>query len=286
MGRIVRFGRSETRQRGNMYVFRYVPGTSPVHRLWAGTKLLCVLAIAVILTLIPSWSSIALVATLVLVVAVVAQIPRTVVPRLPLWFWGTLAFAASISLVAGGAPTLTAGSIHIGFGAFLTFLRGIALGVVLLATSALVTWTTPVGDIAPAVSRMGAPLRKLRVPVDELAVTVALCVRCLPLLVEELRTLLAARRLRAPRSGEAAEAADAPAPRPSRIRRALVEPVDLLGAALAVSMRRAGELGEALTARGGVNAGIGTRAGPGHSDVVAGLVVAATCLAALAAHFG
>jgi energy-coupling factor transport system permease protein len=264
-----------------------------MHRLWAGTKLLCVVAIVVTLTLIPSWLSLALFAVLVLLAAVVAQVPRTVVPRLPGWFWGSLLIGALIALAAGRSPTLDLGSVRIGVGGLLTFLRAIVLGVVLLATSAVVTWTTPLGDLAPAVSRIGSPLRKLRVPVDELAATVALCVRCLPLLLDEMRTLLAARRLRPPHVADAAEdvqRADAPVHHPSKARRTaqrvLAEPADLLGAALAVSMRRAGELGEALTARGGVTTGVGNRPGPGVSDVVAGLVVAATCATALALHFG
>jgi energy-coupling factor transport system permease protein len=276
-----------------MYVFRLVPGTSPMHRLWAGTKLLCVVAIVVTLTLIPSWLSLALFAVLVLLAAVVAQVPRTVVPRLPAWFWGSLLIGALIALAAGRSPALVLGSVHIGVGGLLTFLRAIVLGVVLLATSAVVTWTTPLGDLAPAVSRMGSPLRKLRVPVDELAATVALCVRCLPLLLDEMRTLLAARRLRPLHIAGAAEdvqRADAPAHHPSKARRTaqrmLAEPADLLGAALAVSMRRAGELGEALTARGGVTTAVGTRPGPGVADIVAGLVVAATCATAVALHFG
>jgi len=78
MRRIVRSGRSERRQRGTMYFFRYVPRTSTVHRLWAGTKLVCVLAIAATLTLIPSWASIGLFAALVLVVMILAQVPHTV----------------------------------------------------------------------------------------------------------------------------------------------------------------------------------------------------------------
>jgi energy-coupling factor transport system permease protein len=276
-----------------MYVFRLVPGTSPMHRLWAGTKLLCVVAIVVTLTLIPSWLSLALFAVLVLLAAVVAQVPRNVVPRLPGWFWGSLLIGALIALAAGRSPTLVLGSVRIGVGGLLTFLRAIVLGVVLLAASAVVTWTTPLGDLAPAVSRMGSPLRKLRVPVDELAATVALCVRCLPLLLDEMRTLLAARRLRPPHVAGAAEdvqRADTRAHHSSKARRTaqrvLAEPADLLGAALAVSMRRAGELGEALTARGGVTTGVGTRPGPGVSDVVAGLVVAGTCATALALHFG
>jgi energy-coupling factor transport system permease protein len=200
-----------------------------------------------------------------------------------------------LALAAGRPPTLALGPIHIGLGSLATFLRAVAFGVVLLGSSAVVAWTTPLADLAPAVSRMGAPFRKIRVPVDELALTIALCVRCLPLLIEEMRTLLAARRLRPPGyahslRGDSSAADDTPTRRASKLRlavqRVLAEPADLLTSALATSMRRAGELGEAITARGGVSAGVGTRVGPRGRDVLMGSIVAAACITVLALHFG
>jgi energy-coupling factor transport system permease protein len=294
MGLRVPTRRRGPRQPRNLYVFRFVPGTSPLHRLWAGTKLLCVFGIVITLTLVPSWPSILLFALLVLVAARVAKVPRSVVPRLPAWFWGSLLIGSCLALAAGRSPTLALGSFHVGLGSLATFLRAVAFGVVLLGSSAVVAWTTPLADLAPAVSRMGAPLRKLRVPVDELALTIALCVRCLPLLIEEMRTLLAARRLRPPRYAQSiredpSAADDTPARRASKVRmtvqRVLAEPADLLTSALAMSMRRAGELGEAITARGGVSAGVGTRVGPRGRDVLAGSTVAAACLTVLLLHF-
>jgi energy-coupling factor transport system permease protein len=85
------------------------------------------------------------------------------------------------------------------------------------------------------------PLRWLRLPVDEWATAAALSIRCLPLLVDEVRTLTAARRLRQRdrRPGQ------------SRMSYWMGESQDLLMAALTVSLRRAHELGEAIEARGG-----------------------------------
>jgi energy-coupling factor transport system permease protein len=115
-----------------------------------------------------------------------------------------------------------------------------------------------------------APLRLVRVPVDEAAVAVALCLRSLPLLVDELRTLVAARRLRPP----------PPRPGRSTLQRWLDEPVDLMVAALAVAMRRAGELAEAITARGGTGL-VAARVGrPRMGDAVTLLVVAGVCAGA------
>ena len=46
-------------------------------------------------------------------------------------------------------------------------------------------------------------------------------------------------------------------------------------------MRRAGKLGEAITARGGVSAGVGRGAGTHGRGAVAGLAVAVVCLRCL-----
>ncbi|MDT7767541.1 MAG: energy-coupling factor transport system permease protein, partial [Mycobacterium sp.] len=45
----------------SMVLLRPVPGNSAVHELWAGTKLLAVGAISVLLTFFPGWITIGLV---------------------------------------------------------------------------------------------------------------------------------------------------------------------------------------------------------------------------------
>jgi energy-coupling factor transport system permease protein len=222
-----------------------------------------------------------------LVAAGVARIPLRALPRPPAWFWGSLVVGALIAIAAGGSPELAIGSTHVGLGGLATFGRAVVLALVLLASTLIVGWTTPLADIAPAVSRLGAPLRRWRVPVDELALCVALCIRCLPLLADEMRTLIAARRLRArhhgipvsreqPVEGKALDTVRRPS---SLVQGRLTELAGLVGAALAVSLRRAGELGEAITVRGGTSVGVGHRAGPSSRDAVAALIVAATCAA-------
>ncbi|MDT5115895.1 MAG: energy-coupling factor transport system permease protein, partial [Mycobacterium sp.] len=53
-----------------------VPGNSPIHRLWAGTKLLVVAGVAVLLTFYPGWISIGLLGSLVVAAVWLAHIPR------------------------------------------------------------------------------------------------------------------------------------------------------------------------------------------------------------------
>jgi energy-coupling factor transport system permease protein len=56
--------------------------------------------------------------------------------------------------------------------------------------------------------------------------------------------------------------------------------VDLVIAGLAVAMRRARELAEAITARGGLSLVPSRHRGPGRADLVALLSTAGACLAA------
>jgi energy-coupling factor transporter transmembrane protein EcfT len=254
-------------------LLREIKIDSPIHRLWAGTKLVAVGAVSVVLPYFPSWGALGVVVVLLAVTTVLARVPKGAWPRLPGWFWITLLVSGALASVAGGSPHVRVGGVLLGLGGLDAWARFVAIGVVLLGAAALLGWTTPLGDIAPALSRLLAPLRLVRVPVDEAAVAVALCVRSLPLLVDELRTLVAARRLRPM------------PPRPDRtnIQRWLDEPVDLIVAALAVSMRRAGELAEAITARGGTGLVAARNRHPGWRDVVAVLVVAGACAGAVLA---
>jgi energy-coupling factor transport system permease protein len=243
---------------------------SPIRRLWAGTKLLCVAALSITLSYFPSWLSIGVTTTVFLSAVLLGRIPAGAWPRPPRWFWIMLVVTGGLSSMAGGSPYVHVGGAVIGLGGIDNYSKFVGIGILLLLLAAVMGWTTPLGEIAPALSKLMRPLRWLKVPVDELAVAVALCVRSLPLLVSELRTLIAARRLR-------------PAPaRPDRtsVDRWLDELVDLLVAALAVSVRRSGELAEAITARGGIGLVAARVGGPGWSDLVALGVVVAACVAA------
>jgi energy-coupling factor transport system permease protein len=252
-------------------LLREIKVDTPIHRLWAGTKLVAVAALSVTLSYFPSWGTIGLMALLLLATAALARIPAGAWPRPPRWFWIVLVVSGGLASLAGRPPYLAIGTVELGLGGLDAYCRFVAVGVALLVAAALVGWTTPLGDIAPAVSRLLAPLRLVRVPVDELAVAVALTVRSLPLLVGEMRTLVAARRLRPP----------PPRPGRSTLHRWLEELVDLLVAALAVAMRRAGELAEAITARGGTGLVAARTRGPRRADAVAVLVVGAFCAGAV-----
>ena len=262
---------SPARQRRPVVLLRPVPGTSVIHELWAGTKIIAVFVISLVLAFHPRWIPIALMATLVAVTIRLAHIPRGVVPSIPRWLWILLLLGAVTATLGGGEPVLHLWSIDVEVGGLLKFLRITAVSIVLLATGALVSWTTNVADVAPAVATLGRPLRPLRIPVDDWAVALSLSLRAFPMLLDEFRLLYAARKLR---------------PRPvlpdgrMRRRRWAVELVDLLTAGVTVALRRADEMGDAITARGGTGQISAAPSGPKKADWVALGIIAVVGLAA------
>lgn len=261
------------RQRKPVVLLRPVPGPSVIHDLWAGTKLIVAAGIGVLLTFYPGWVPIAFVAALVLVAARLARIPRGVLPSVPRWLWLLLVLGGVTATFAGGSPVINFGSVEVGLGGVLSFVQITVLSIVLLGLGAMVSWTTNVAEIAPAVATLGRPLRALRLPVDDWAVALALALRAFPMLIDEFRVLYAARRLR-PKQ--------VPVTRRARRRRRALEVIDLLAAAIAVALRRADEMGDAITARGGAGQISAAPSKPKRIDWVALSIVVVVCAAALA----
>jgi len=261
-----------TKQRAPVVLLRPVPGDTVIHRLWAGTKLIAVAGIGVLLTFYPGWVPIGLVAALILTTARLARIRRGALPSIPRWLWILLFLGGATAMFAGGSPIIDLGSVELALGGLLAFLQITAVSIVLLGLGAMVSWTTNVAEIAPAVATLGRPLRLARIPVDDWAVALALALRAFPMLIDEFRVLYAARRLR-PKM--------VPTTRRQRRRRWALEVVDLLAAGITVALRRADEMGDAITARGGAGQISAAPTGPKRADWIALSIVVVVCAVAL-----
>lgn len=255
------------RQLSDLHVLRFVPGTSALHRCWAGTKILAIVVISIGLVLWPTWRAAGISGALLLGGFLVARLPAGVTPRVPRWLWLLFGLGAVLALVSGGHPELHMGSVTIGLGGIDNWALFTLIAIEVLALAALVTWTTPLADLAPALGRLGSPLRWLRLPVDEVVGAIALGIRCLPLLLEEVRVLSAARRTRHPERlqgfQQRAEALE-----------------EILFTALSSALRRARELAEAIEARGGVLSSVPETHGLGAVDVAV-LALAAAAVAGM-----
>ena len=238
------------RREPELTFLRLVPGTSPVHRLWAGTKLVVAAELALLVSIAPTWAMLGGAAAVVGLGLLVARIPLGAFPRLPDWFYWLLLIGAGLSLLSGTHPVVEVAHVSVSLGGLAEWARFTALAIVLITSGALIGWTTPLGEVAPALSTLARPLRWFRLPVAEWVVATALAIRCLPLLIDEIRTLGAARRLRT-RHEDAR-------PEPSRtvFRELVLEAHDLMATAIVASIRRARDLGDAIVARGGLHGGV------------------------------
>jgi energy-coupling factor transporter transmembrane protein EcfT len=256
---------------------RLVPGTSPVHRLWAGTKILVAAELALMVSIAPTWPMVGVAAGVVLVELLVARIPLGAFPRLPNWIFAFLVVSALLSLWSSEKPLADVGGISLSLGGLNQWALFTTLAVVLIVSGALVGWTTPLGDVAPALEKLFRPLRWLRLPVDEWVIAIGLAIRCLPLLIDEIRSLAAARKLRAED-----ESTNRDSPR-AVVRQVLAETHDLMATAIVVSIRRARDLADAIVARGGIGAATnlpGARFGLADAFVL--LASTALCVVTLA----
>ncbi|WP_418005594.1 energy-coupling factor transporter transmembrane component T family protein [Mycobacterium sp. PDNC021] len=265
--------REAVRHRGPrpLVLLRPVPGTSPVHSLWAGTKIIIIVAVSVMLAIDPSPVPIAAVGVLDLAAISLARIPRSAFPSVPPPVWAVVLIGAVFLTSAGGAPFVVIAGLHVGLGGLLQFLQLSALTIVLLLSGAVLSWTTDVADVAPALATLGRPLRRLAIPVDDLAVTLSLALRSFPMLIDEFRVVNAARTLR---------------PRPRlrgtrRVRQRIRDGVDLIATVTAMLLRRADEMGDAIAARGGTGQLTAARIKLQQSDWVALAIAAAVCATAL-----
>jgi energy-coupling factor transport system permease protein len=250
----------------SVVLLRPVPGRTVIHELWAGTKLIVVAGIGVLLTFYPGWVPICLVGAMVAVAAWLAHIPRGALPSVPKWLWLFLLLGAVTAAFAGGSPVIDVGSAHLGLGGLLNFLRITLLSIVLLALGAMVSWTTNVSEFAPAVATLGKPLRWFRIPVDDWAVALGLSLRAFPMLIDEFGVLNAARKLR-PRPVQTS--------RRSKRKQWAAEIIDLLAAAITVALRRGDEMGDAIAARGGTGQIAAAPSGPKARDWATLVVVVA-----------
>jgi energy-coupling factor transporter ATP-binding protein EcfA2 len=214
-------------RRGGL-VFRAVPGTSALHRLGPATKIGVLAAATIASLVVPEWPTLAALTVLLAAGVAAARLPLTVVPRIP---WPVVAIFA----LGGGAAAAGGGIV--------LYVQSMLLTVLFFALSLLLIWTTRVEELPAAFTRVASPLRRLGVPVNEWAYTVTFAVRTLPLLRDEFRVLIAARRLRGP-----VRAASRRARTPARCR----ELLDLVIAVVASAGRRASDLGRTATQRGGM----------------------------------
>ena len=182
---------------------QYVPGASPVHRLDAAAKIGIVTAFTVALFLVSSttWSGfvgLAAMAVAVVVAVALSRVPPSAVARglraVALIMVLTIVFNAvrwepAVALVRLGPLAVEPGGLRTG----LFFATRILL---LVTGTSLLTLTTSPVELTSGLERSLAPLKALRVPVADLAMTLTIALRFIPTTADEAEGIITAQQAR------------------------------------------------------------------------------------------
>ena len=254
-------------------IMRTLPGTSPAHRLWVGTKIGMLLAVAVVPVVDPSWPALGGSALVLAAWTVAGRVTRGAWPRPPAWLliWA----CAGIALAALGNqhPLVSLLGFTVSLGGLNQAALFLGITLVSLVGATILVWTTPVSAISPLLRRLTRWGTAVRLPLANCCAAIALGLRMAPMLLDDSRTILhlvGQRRRSGPHGRESWR---------RRLRRFT------RGASLACANAagRAAETADAVTARGGVGVIAGPDRRPGLPDaltalIVAGLLTAGTLL--------
>jgi len=177
---------------------QYVPGDSPLHRLDPAAKIGVVAAFTGALFAVGGFAGLAAIAAIVFAAVAVSRVPVRAVVR------GLRAVALIMVLTIvvnalGGRsadPLLRLGPLAVD-GAGLRQGVFFAVRIMLLVTgTSLLTLTTSPVRLASGIERALAPLKLLRVPVGDLAMTLTIALRFIPTTAEEAENIMAAQQAR------------------------------------------------------------------------------------------
>jgi energy-coupling factor transport system permease protein len=181
---------------------QYVPVDSPMHRMDSAAKLGIVVAFTVGLFAAGTFPGLAVLAIAVLVGAMVASVPlSTAVQGIR-----AVALILVLTVLANAVRWAPATVALVRLGPLAVDGEGLVSGlffaariVLLVVGTSLLTLTTSPVELAGGLERALAPLRLVRVPVGDLAMTLTIALRFIPTTVEEADRIMTAQTARGAR---------------------------------------------------------------------------------------
>lgn len=176
---------------------QYFPGDSVVHRLDPRTKLLLTVVFIVALFTAGSYVSYACMLAVTGAIIAVSRIPlKSILHGLkPLVI--IIALTALLNLFfTPGTPVFTLGPITVTWEGLIRSVFMMLRILMLVAGTFLLTYTTSPIALTDGLEMLFGPLKKLRVPVHEMAMMMSLALRFIPTLIEETDKIMSAQKAR------------------------------------------------------------------------------------------
>ncbi len=167
----------------------YLPGSSALHRADPRAKIICAFLIMVALFITNWWAPILITLALIATLTRLARIPVRYLAHALRPVLIILVFTLAVNALAFSPLRFSLAGLERG-GLFA--LRIIAIMLI----STLVTLTTSPVALTDGLTLIASPLRRLRVPVDDLAMMLSIALRFIPTIMTEAQTIIKAQTAR------------------------------------------------------------------------------------------
>ena len=177
---------------------QFFPADTPVHRLDPRTKLLCVILYIVALFSAKSVLTYGIMITVLAVSVLVSRVPSKSLTKglKPVYF--VVAFTAvMIMFFTAGTPVADVWLLRsITWEGVVAAVQMVLRIVMLIMGTFLLTYTTSPISLTDGLESLLSPLKKLRLPVHELAMMMSIALRFIPTLIEETDKIMSAQKAR------------------------------------------------------------------------------------------
>ena len=177
---------------------QFFPADTPVHRLDPRTKLLCVILYIVALFSAKSVLTYGIMITVLAVSVLVSRVPfKSLTKGLkPVYF--VVAFTAVMNMFfTAGTPVADVWLLRsITWEGVVAAVQMVLRIILLIMGTFLMTYTTSPIALTDAMESLLGPLKKLRLPIHELAMMMSIALRFIPTLIEETDKIMSAQKAR------------------------------------------------------------------------------------------
>ena len=177
---------------------QYFPGNSIIHRLDPRTKLIALIVYIVALFSAANWVTYAICFTFLAITVALSRIPVKAIVRgmkplvVILLFTGLL----NLFFTPGERVLLSVWKITITLEGLTRAIFMVARILLLISATFLLTYTTSPIRLTDSLESLLSPLKKIHIPVHELAMMMCIALRFIPTLIEETDKIMAAQKAR------------------------------------------------------------------------------------------
>ncbi len=177
---------------------QYFPGKSPVHRLDARAKILFTIAFIVMLFIADGFTGLGVGVGFTFLTFIISRIPLKMMWKSlrPILIIIIITAMLNLFFVHSGTPYFEWKFIKITDKGVETAVFMVVRIACLIIGTSLLTYTTSPIDLTDAIERLLSPLKKIKVPVHELAMMMTIALRFIPTLIEETDKITAAQKAR------------------------------------------------------------------------------------------